>query len=819
MEVVMNNHLTESANRAISAAVRAATSLKQEFVGTEHILIGLLKEKKGVAARILEENGVEAAVIMKLADQLINVDSVAVKSKGRFTPRAKRVMDYAAKEAEYYGQELVGTEHILLSLFKEKECVAVRFLHTIGVNMQKIYVDTLGVLGVEPNKAKGEFAVIQKNKGKSKSKLPTLERYTRNLNQLAIEGRLDPVIGREDEMKRVMQILNRRNKNNPCLIGEPGVGKTAIVEGLAQCIVDGVAGSAISDKEVLMLDLSSMIAGSKYRGEFEERIKNLLNELKASGNVILFIDELHTLIGAGGAEGAMDASNILKPALSRGEIQIVGATTREEYRKYIEKDAALERRFQPVVVEEPDEEKTIQICQGLKSRYERFHKVTITEEAIVNAVKLSSRYINDRFMPDKAIDVLDEAAACKRIGNMEEDNTIAQLRNEIAEIASMKEKMLIAGDMEQASQYSEKQKKKQKSLEKAIMKNAKEKGMLVVDSDDIASVVSTIAKVPVVKLEEEEKKQLLHLEDILHERVVGQEEAIKAVAHAIKRGRVGLKDPNRPIGTFLFLGPTGVGKTELCKALAQAVFGSEENIIRMDMSEYMESYSVSKMIGSPPGYVGYEEGGQLSEKVRRNPYSVILFDEIEKAHRDVFNILLQVLDEGHITDSQGRKVSFKNTIIIMTSNCGAKNIVEPKHLGFATSDTEDTQHKQMKEAVMNEVKRLFKPEFLNRIDETIVFHMLSQENLKAILQLLLKNLAERMKEQMDITIRFDHRAITYILENGTDKVYGARPLKRAIQNQVEDELADAVLAGTVYPGAQVVVTTKKKKIHFNVKNV
>ena len=815
----MKNHLTESASRAVSAAVKAAASLKQEYVGTEHILIGLLKEKKGVAASILEENGVELSVIMKLADQLINAENATVKSKGRFTPRAKRVMDKALTEAEYYGQELVGTEHILLALFKEKECVAVRFLITIGVNMQKIYVDILGVLGVEPNKAKSEYALLQKNKGKTKSKLPTLERYTRNLNQLAMEGKLDPVIGREEEMRRVMQILNRRNKNNPCLIGEPGVGKTAIAEGLAQCIVDGVAGASISDKEVLMLDLTSMIAGSKYRGEFEERIKNLLNELKVSGNVILFIDELHTLIGAGGAEGAMDASNILKPALSRGEIQVVGATTREEYRKYIEKDAALERRFQPVVVEEPDVEKTIQICQGLKPRYERFHNVIITDDAVVNAVKLSHRYINDRYMPDKAIDVLDEAAACKRIGNMEEDHVIAGLRAEIADISAMKEKMLIEGNLPKASEYSEMQKKKQKSLERAIIKNSKEKGKMTIDGEDIASVVSTIAKIPVIKLENEEKKQLLHLEETLHERVIGQEEAIKAVAHAVKRGRVGLKDLNRPIGTFLFLGPTGVGKTELCKSLAQAVFGSEDNIIRMDMSEYMESYSVSKMIGSPPGYVGYEEGGQLSEKVRRNPYSVILFDEIEKAHRDVFNILLQVLDEGHITDSQGRKVSFKNTIIIMTSNCGAKNIVEPKHLGFATSETEDTQHKQMKEAVMSEVKRMFKPEFLNRIDETIVFHMLSQDNMKAILQLLLKNLSVRMKEQMNVTIRFDHRAISYILENGTDKVNGARPLKRAIQNLVEDELADAVLEGKIYPGAQVVATTKKKKIYFNVKNV
>ena len=815
----MQNELTASAKAAVNAAVKTANSFKQEFVGTEHLLIGLIKEKKGVAARILEENNVLLSMITKLADQLMITDNIAAKkSKGQFTPKAQKVIDNAQKEATNYGQDLVGTEHILLAILKEKECVAVRFLNTLGVNVQKIFVDTLGVLGVETNKAKGEYAAIHKSKGRARTKLPTLEKYARNLNKLAIEGKLDPVIGREEEMKRLIQILSRRNKNNPCLVGEPGVGKTAIVEGLAQYIVDSAAGTAMEGKEVMTLDLSAMVAGSKYRGEFEERIKRLLEELQFSGNIILFIDELHTIIGAGGAEGAMDASNILKPALSRGEIQIIGATTREEYRKYIEKDAALERRFQQIVVEEPDAEKAVMICKGLQPYYENFHHITFSDDAVETAVKLSERYMSDRFLPDKAIDILDEAASCKRIGNLSDETVIPGIRMEIAKLAEEKEKCLLAGDLEQTKQITELQEKKQKALKRAIEKQHKDKtDDAIVSARDIAKVVSMITKVPVAKLEDEEKQQLLHLEETLHRRVVGQEEAVTAVAHAVKRGRVGLKDVNHPIGTFLFLGPTGVGKTELCKALAEAVFGSEDNIIRVDMSEYMESYSVSKMIGSPPGYVGYEEGGQLSEKVRKNPYSVILFDEIEKAHKDVFNILLQVLDEGHITDSQGRKISFKNTIIIMTSNCGAKNIVEPKQLGFVTEENKEFQHQQMKDSVMNEVKRLFKPEFLNRIDETIVFHMLSPDNLKAIIQLLLDALAKRVQEQLGITLRYDHRAVSYLLEKGTDKVYGARPLKRAIQANLEDILADEILEGKIKNGDQVVVTTKKKKLYFNVK--
>lgn len=816
----MQNQFTESANYAISEAVRAATSEKQEFVGTEHILMGLLREKKGVACRILEENQVELSMVMKLAEQLISAEGgVITKSKGRFTPRAKRVMDNAVKEAVTYGQVLAGTEHILLSLLKEKDCVAVRFLSTLGVNVQKIFVDTLVVLGMDVNKAKSEYSLYHSGKAKVKSKTPILDRYTRNLNQAAGEGRLDPVIGREQEIKRLIQILSRRNKNNPCLLGEPGVGKTAIVEGLAQYIMDGTAPAAIQEKIVLTLDLSGMVAGTKYRGEFEERIKKLLEELQGNGNILLFIDEIHTIIGAGNAEGAMDASNILKPALSRGEIQIIGATTKEEYRKYIEKDAALERRFQPVEVEEPDEAKTLLIMKGLRPHYEKFHRVKISDGALESAVSLSARYMNDRFMPDKAIDVMDEAAARKKIGNIDDNSTIARLRQELQEYSEKKEQAVLAGNFEEAGSYQKQQDKKQKSLNRAIMRKQKDhQEMLVtVTEEDVAKVVSVITKIPVSRLAQEEKAQLLHLEEELHKRVIGQDEAVTAVAHAVKRGRVGMKEPNHPIGTFLFLGPTGVGKTELCKALAETVFGSEKNIIRVDMSEYMESYSVSKMIGSPPGYVGYEEGGQLSEKVRRNPYSVVLFDEIEKAHADVFNILLQVLDEGHITDSQGRKISFKNTIIIMTSNCGAKNIVEPKQLGFAVQDNYEMQHEKMKQAVMEEVKRLFKPEFINRIDETIVFHMLTSDNLKAIVELMIQNVAKRTQEQLDIQLRCDYHAISYLLEKGTDKVYGARPLRRAIQTYLEDAMADEILKGNMKQGDSVVVTTRKKKIYFRVK--
>ena len=815
----MQNQFTENANCAISAALRQATVRKQEFVGTEHILMGLLKEKKGVACRILNENQVTLENVAKLADQLVNQDGgVVTKGKGKFTKRAMRVMEQAKKEAEAYGQALAGTEHILLALLKERDCVAIRFLNTLGASVQKLFVDVLVVLGVEPNRARNEYTAYYSGKSRSKSKTPTLDRYTRNLNEAAKEGKLDPVIGRENEMQRMVQILSRRNKNNPCLLGEPGVGKTAVVEGLAQYIVDGAAPTSIADKVVLTLALSEMIAVTKYRGEYEQTIKRPLEELKNSGEVLLFIDEIHTIIGAGNAEGAMDASNILKPALSRGEIQVIGATTKEEYRKYIEKDAALERRFQPIEIEEPNEEQTLNILKGLRSHYEKFHRVIITDEALKQAVTLSARYMNDRFMPDKAIDVIDEAAARKRIGEVEDSEMITSLRMQVSSLKERKEQEILSGNFESAKETKKEENKLQKKLERSILRKQKEQqeSSIEVTPEDIAQIVSLITKIPVNRLAQEEKERLLHLEEELHKRVIGQDEAVAAVAHAVKRGRVGMKEPNHPIGSFLFLGPTGVGKTELCKALAETVFGSEKNIIRVDMSEYMESYSVSKMIGSPPGYVGYEEGGQLSEKVRKNPYSVILFDEIEKAHPDVFNVLLQVLDEGHITDSQGRKVSFKNTIIIMTSNCGAKNIVEPKQLGFAAKEDEKLEHDRMKNAVMAEVKRLFKPEFINRIDETIVFHMLTKDNLKDIVELMVKRVAQRTKEQMDIAIRLDYHAISYLLEKGTDKVYGARPLRRAIQTELEDKMADEILAGVIKAGDHVSVTTRKKKLYFKV---
>ncbi len=816
----MHKQFTDNANMAISKAVHLATTSHQECVGTEHILVGLLREKRGVACRILEENQVDLQVLLRLVDQVIDEpEGIIVRDREMFTPRAKKVIDNAVKEAANYGQALAGTEHILLALLKERDSIGMRFLSNLGVNVQKIFVDTLVVLGEDPAKAKREYAMFHSGKTKSKSNTPILDRYARNLNQLAIEGKLDPVFGREYEIKRLIQILSRRNKNNPCLLGEPGVGKTAIVEGLAQYIQNGAAPASIQDKLVLSLDLSGMVAGTKYRGEFEERIKRLLEELQGNGNVLLFIDEIHTIIGAGNAEGAMDASNILKPALSRGEIQVIGATTKEEYRKYIEKDAALERRFQPVEIDEPDEEKTLDIVKGLRPHYERFHRVTISDEALESAVRLSSRYMNDRFMPDKAIDVMDEAAARKRIGDIDGNETIIKLRKNIQEASEQKEKAILDGQFDKAAKYQQMQEKVQNQLSRAIMhkKREAEKSSIVVTEEDVAEVVSVITKVPVSRLAQEEKQQLLHLEEELHKRVIGQDEAVSSVAHAVKRGRVGMKEPNHPIGTFLFLGPTGVGKTELCKALAETVFGSEKNIIRVDMSEYMEAYSVSKMIGSPPGYVGYEEGGQLSEKVRRNPYSVVLFDEIEKAHPDVFNILLQVLDEGHITNSQGRKISFKNTIIIMTSNCGAKNIVEPKNLGFTTSYNPKVEHDKMKEAVMEEVKRLFKPEFLNRIDETIVFHMLEPKHLKQIAELMVANVAERTKKQMDITMKADYRAIDAILKKGTNKIYGARPLRRAIQTEIEDKMAEEILKGNIANGDSVVVTTRKKELYFKVK--
>ncbi|NLK75987.1 MAG: ATP-dependent Clp protease ATP-binding subunit [Clostridiales bacterium] len=797
----MFDKFTDNAKQAINLARETAYRLNHNYIGTEHILLGLM-QVEGVASKVLNENGVTIEKLLELINQLISSNTgIEMMDAGGFTPRSKRILDQSLKEAIRFKAAKVGTEHILIALIKEPDCIAIRLLTTLGVNIQKVYMDILQAFGVDINTAKNDFAA-GKNKGKVKSSTPTLDQYSRDLTEYAREGKLDPVIGRETEIQRVVQILSRRTKNNPCLVGEPGVGKTAIAEGLALKIIEGNIPDTIKDKRVVTLDLSGIIAGSKYRGEFEERIKKVINEVINDGNVLLFIDEIHTIIGAGGAEGAIDASNILKPSLARGELQIIGATTREEYRKYIEKDAALERRFQPVVVEEPSEEEAIQILFGLRDKYEAHHKVRITDEALIASVKLSSRYINDRYLPDKAIDLMDEASSKVRLSTYTTSPDIKKLEDEIKVLEEEKEKAIKNEAYEKAGEIKKRQEEIKEELAKKKLLDDKEKQekQLVVGENEIADIISSWTKIPVTKLQEAEAERLQNLEKILHNRVIGQEEAVSAVARAIRRGRVGLKDPNRPTGSFLFLGPTGVGKTELSKALAEAMFGSENSIIRVDMSEYMEKHSVSKLIGSPPGYVGYDDGGQLSEKVRQNPYSVILFDEIEKAHPDVFNILLQVLDDGHITDSQGRKVSFKNTIIIMTSNAGAQNIVEPKRLGFASVVDEGEDYNKMKDAVMDEVRRIFKPEFINRIDEIIVFHSLNKDNIKSIVSIMLSTITKRSKDQMNIQMEISDEVVDYLAEAGFDAKYGARPLRRAIQTNIEDELAEAFLAGTIKEG-------------------
>ncbi len=811
---------TGKAKKAIDIAGRMSKSLQHNYVGTEHLLIGLLKEGTGVAARVLEENGVELKKTVDLIQELIApAAGTTVAEPDGYSPRAAKVLENAAKEAERFHAEAVGTEHILIAMIKETDCVASRLLNTLSVNLQKMFVDTLIAMGEDVNLYKEEFQNGRPGKKKNSEGTPTLDQYSKDLTAMAKEGLLDPVVGRQEEIARVIQILSRRTKNNPCLIGEPGVGKTAIVEGIAERIVSGLVPESVLGKRVVSLDLSGVVAGSKYRGEFEERIKKVIQEVSKAGNVLLFIDELHTIIGAGGAEGAIDASNILKPALARGEIQIMGATTIAEYRKYVEKDAALERRFQPVTVEEPTEEQAIEILKGLRGKYEAHHQVKITDEAVEAAVKLSERYINDRFLPDKAIDLMDEAAAKARFQVANHSEEFLELKKQIEEKELQLEEALSNSDIVSAREYKEEKENLKKQLEKMTAKAKREiqKKNLTVGEEEVADVVSGWTKIPVKKLAEGEAARLRKLEATLHKRVIGQEEAVTAVAKAVRRGRVGLKDPRRPIGSFLFLGPTGVGKTEISKALAEAVFGNEQSMIRVDMSEYMEKHSVSKMIGSPPGYVGHEEGGQLSEKVRRNPYSVILFDEIEKAHPDVFNILLQVLDDGHITDSQGRKVDFKNTIIIMTSNAGAQSIVEPKKLGFASSDDEKQNYERMKNGVMEEVRRIFKPEFLNRIDETIVFRSLNKNDMKQIVTLMLKDLTDRCKNQMDITLTVRDSVKTHIVEKAYEPKYGARPLRRKIQNEIEDKLAEEILDGKVKKGDQVIVTTKKNEISFEVR--
>lgn len=813
----MQSQFTDKAQNALAQAGRCARSLKQGYIGTEHILVGLLKEETGVAAKVLADNGVETEAVMEMIRDLIAFENgVAVKDREGYSPRAARILEEAHRQAARFGQKQTGTEHILLALIKEGENVAVRLLNTLGANVQKIYVDTLLAIGQDGNLYKEDLG----KKGERKAKQSTLEQYSRDLTALAREGKLDPVVGREDEIHRVVQILSRRTKNNPCLVGEPGVGKTAVVEGLAARIVAGDVPFTVQNKRVLTLDLSGMVAGSKYRGEFEERIKKVLKEVTEDGNIILFLDELHTIIGAGGAEGAIDASNIMKPSLARGEIQLIGATTIAEYRKYIEKDAALERRFQPVTVEEPTEEEAVRILEGIKGKYEAHHHVNITPEAVEAAVRLSARYINDRNLPDKAIDLIDEAAASARLHAMDVPDKAKEISDRIRELDWEMEKAIRVEAFAQMAEIKKKQDALVKKQERLLKKREKreEENTLSIGENEIAEVVAQWTKIPVQKLAEKESERLLKLEKTLHKRVIGQEEAVTAVAKAIRRGRVGLKDPNRPIGSFLFLGPTGVGKTELSKALAAAMFGSEDAMIRVDMSEYMEGHSVSKMIGSPPGYVGFEEGGQLSEKVRRNPYSVVLFDEIEKAHPDVFNVLLQVLDDGHITDSKGRKVSFKNTVLIMTSNAGAQRIVDPKNLGFATEKSETKDYEKMKSNVMEEVKRSFKPEFINRIDDIIVFHQLNNENMKEIVNLLAANLYKRCEDQLGIHLTITAALKEHLVEKYADNKMGARPLKRAIQSVVEDALAEEILQKKVVPGDKVSAGFKDGKVVFTVKN-
>lgn len=813
----MQSQFTDKAQNALAQASRCARSLKQGYIGTEHILVGLLKEDTGVAAKVLADNGVETGQVMDMIRDLIAFENgVAVKDREGYSPRAARILEEAHHQAARFGQKQTGTEHLLLALIKEGENVAVRLLNTLGANVQKIYVDTLIAIGQDGNLYKEDLG----KKGDRKAKQSTLEQYSRDLTALAREGKLDPVVGRDEEIRRVIQILSRRTKNNPCLVGEPGVGKTAVVEGLATRIVAGDVPFTVQNKRVLTLDLSGMVAGSKYRGEFEERIKKVLKEVTEDGNIILFLDELHTIIGAGGAEGAIDASNIMKPSLARGEIQLIGATTIAEYRKYIEKDAALERRFQPVTVEEPTEEEAVRILEGIKGKYEAHHHVTITPEAVEAAVRLSSRYINDRNLPDKAIDLIDEAAASARLHAMDAPDKAKEISDKIRELDWEMEKAIRVEAFAQMAEIKKKQDALVKKQERLLKKREKreEENTLSIGENEIAEVVAQWTKIPVQKLAEKESERLLKLEKTLHKRVIGQEEAVTAVAKAIRRGRVGLKDPNRPIGSFLFLGPTGVGKTELSKALAEAMFGSEDAMIRVDMSEYMEGHSVSKMIGSPPGYVGFEEGGQLSEKVRRNPYSVVLFDEIEKAHPDVFNVLLQVLDDGHITDSKGRKVSFKNTVLIMTSNAGAQRIVDPKNLGFATEKSETKDYEKMKSNVMEEVKRSFKPEFINRIDDIIVFHQLNNENMKEIVNLLASNLYKRCEDQLGIHLTITAALKEHLVSKYADNKMGARPLKRAIQSVVEDALAEEILQKKVVPGDKVSAGFKDGKVVFTVKN-
>lgn len=807
----MQIEYTKQAENVLKTARSAAKELRHPYIGTEHLLLGLRRVFTGVAGQILATNGVNENEILKVIGELISpTEEVVFEGKAERSPRLEYLLENSRREAERFQASEVGTEHMLMAIVRDSECVAARILTTLNISLTKIYQDIFEAAGIDP-------AEFSEEAGSGRRGQPgMLEQYCTDLTEKAADGKLDPVVGRTEEIERLMQVLSRRTKNNPCLVGEPGVGKTAIIEGLAQRIVSGMVPESMKHKHILTLDLAALIAGSKYRGEFEDRMKRLIQEVKSSSDILLFLDEVHTMIGAGGAEGAMDASNILKPSLARGELQLIGATTISEYRKYIEKDAALERRFQPITVEEPDSAQSIQILEGLKGKYESHHHVTIEPGALEAAVKLAERYISDRNLPDKAIDVLDEACSKANLNGFKVPDNLTKTEEILQSLMKEKEQAVAEGRFAEASMLNQEQQaveKKLESIKKRFDKN-QASHQICVTEQQIAEVVSVWTKIPVQKLGESESARLRKLEQTLQKRVIGQEEAVTAVAKAVKRGRVGLKSPNRPIGSFLFLGPTGVGKTELSKALAEALFGQEDAMIRVDMSEYMEKHSVSKMIGSPPGYVGHEEGGQLSEKVRRNPYAVILFDEIEKAHPDVFNILLQVLDDGHITDSQGRKIDFRNTVIIMTSNVGAKAIVEPKKLGFAAKEDPQDDYKKMKSNVMDEVKQLFRPEFLNRIDEIIVFHALSAENLKKIAGLLCKEFAVRVQSQLNIQLHIRDSVKKHIVEVGTDTKYGARPLRRAVQNELEDKMAEAILAGEIHSDMEVDVSFSKKQIKF-----
>ncbi|NLC67510.1 MAG: ATP-dependent Clp protease ATP-binding subunit [Clostridiaceae bacterium] len=805
----MFGRFTERAEKALAYSQESAMELGHNYVGTEHLLLGLVREGSGVAARVLQGQGVTESKILQEIEQLVGRGEKTGQQPLGFTPRTKRVLELSFREARKMNQNYIGTEHLLLGIMREGESVAVRILMDLGVDPQKLLSEIVRVLKEEtpgsPGAQRGDSGYAN---------TPTLNQFGRDLTEMAREGKIDPVIGRNKEIERVIQVLSRRTKNNPCLIGEPGVGKTAIAEGLAQRIVEGNIPEILRDKRVVTLDLSAMVAGAKYRGEFEERLKKAIDEVRRAGNVILFIDEMHTIIGAGAAEGAIDASNILKPLLARGEIQVIGATTYDEYRKHVEKDAALERRFQPITVDEPTVEETIEILRGIRDKYEAHHRVKISDDALEAAAKLGDRYITDRYLPDKAIDLIDEAASKVRLRSFTVPPDLKELEKQLEDLVKEKEDAIRSQEFERAAKIRDREHELKERLEKA--KNEwQQKNQTrtdVVTEEEIAGIVSSWTGIPVQRLAEEETERLMKMEEILHKRVIGQDEAVRAVSKAIRRGRVGLKDPKRPVGSFIFLGPTGVGKTELSRALAEALFGDENAIISIDMSEYMERFAVSRLIGSPPGYVGYEEGGQLTEKVRRKPYSVVLFDEIEKAHPDVFNILLQILEDGRLTDSQGRVVDFRNTVIIMTSNVGARLITEPKRLGFAPVDEDKAKsYEQMKNNVLGELKKTFRPEFLNRVDEIIVFHPLDEEHIKQIVGLMMDNFAARLK-QNGISIEVTDNAKTFIAKKGFDPVYGARPLRRTIQNMIEDRIAEEMLEGTIKPGNKVLIDADGEKI-------